>query len=75
MLRGAALSGNVFQFGFTNATGASFSILATTNLTTPVTNWTVVGHAVESPAGSGSYQVHRFGADEIRSNLYILRQP
>jgi hypothetical protein len=39
------------QLTFTNVTGLNFSILASTNLTTAVANWTVLGMPTESPAG------------------------
>ena len=39
------------QLTFTNVTGLNFSILASTNLTTAVANWTVLGMPSESPAG------------------------
>jgi len=41
---GAALSGNgAFQFAFSNSQGVSFTVLSTTNLSLPLTNWTVAG--------------------------------
>ena len=67
-------SGGTFQISFTNATGASFSVLATNNLATPLANWPVVGHAVESPAGSGNYQFTNTPATTAQQ-FYILRQP
>jgi hypothetical protein len=48
--------GGVFSLEFSNVTGASFSVLSTNDLTIPLTNWPVVGQAVESPAGSGYYE-------------------
>ena len=65
--------GNV-AFSFTNATGLSFSVLSTNDLTVPKANWPVVGQAVESPAGSGNYQY----TNSVPTNaqlFYILRQP
>jgi len=74
-LRSAVSSSGVgaFHFSFTNATGASFSVLATNNLAAPQTNWPVVGHATESPAGSGNYQFTNSSATNML--FYILRQP
>lgn len=37
---------------FTNLSGLSFTILETTNLALPLTNWTVLGTAVENTAGT-----------------------
>jgi sugar lactone lactonase YvrE len=43
-LTGAQMLGNsVLQFSFTNTPGASFTVLSTTNLSLPWSNWTVVG--------------------------------
>ena len=72
-LGGVILHGGKFVFSFTNATGLSFSVLATNNLTAPTTNWPVVGQAIESPAGSGNYQFTNSPATNLL--FYILRQP
>jgi hypothetical protein len=72
-LGGTAFKAGAFRLAFTNATGASFSVLATNNLTSPITNWPVVGHAVESPAGSGNYQFTNSPATNVQ--FYFLRQP
>ena len=72
-LVGTAFKSGAFRFTFTNATGASFSVLATNNLTSPLTNWPVVGQAVESPAGSGNYQFTN--SPGTNRQFYLLRQP
>jgi hypothetical protein len=41
------LSDGSFQLAFTNVSGAPFTVLGSTNLLTPVTNWAVLGPAVE----------------------------
>jgi len=52
LVTGPTLLGNgSFQFDFTNTPGASFSVLASTNVALPLTNWTVLSNVVESPAG------------------------
>jgi hypothetical protein len=63
------------QFTFTNATGLSFSILATNNISAPVTNWPVIGTANENPAGSGNYQFTDPNPATNSARFYILRQP
>jgi hypothetical protein len=73
-LGGVTFSSGAFRLAFTNATGASFSVLATNNLTAPRTNWPVVGHPVESPAGSGNYQFTNSPATNGQE-YYLLRQP
>jgi len=54
-LSGARLANGAFQLTFTNVTGLNFSILASTNLAAAVTNWTVLGMPIETPA-AGQYQ-------------------
>jgi hypothetical protein len=63
------------QFAFTNASGLSFSILATNNVTAPKANWPVIGTAVESPSGSGHYQFTDPNPATNSPRFYILRQP
>lgn len=74
LLGGAKVSGGKFLFAFTNITGLSFSVLATNNVTAPLTNWPVVGTVVESLAGSGNYQFTN-SATTNSQLFYILRQP
>ncbi|MGA9453031.1 MAG: hypothetical protein WBW41_17005 [Verrucomicrobiia bacterium] len=63
------------RFSFTNATGLSFSILATNNIAAPTANWPVIGTAVENPAGSGNYQFTDLNPATNSTRFYILRQP
>jgi hypothetical protein len=72
-LSGAALSGGKFKVSFTNATALGFSVLATNDISAPITNWPVVGPAIESPAGSGNYQYTNSTA--TNSLFYLIRQP
>jgi len=53
ILFGPKLLGNgSFQFAFSNnASGASFTVLTTTNLSLPLTNWTVAGPATNIAPG------------------------
>ena len=74
LLAGVKVNSGSFGFAFTNTTGASFSVLATNNLTAPRATWPVVGHAFESPAGSGNYQYSSPAATNPMG-FYILRQP
>jgi predicted outer membrane repeat protein len=50
------LENGTFQFGFTNYEGMTQTILTTTNLALPLNQWTILGTAVETPAGSGNFQ-------------------
>jgi hypothetical protein len=74
-LSGIMLSGGRLKFSFTNATGLSFSILATNNINAPVTNWPVIGTPTENPAGSGNYQFTDPAPATNAAWFYILRQP
>jgi hypothetical protein len=47
LTRPTLLANGSFQFGFTNLSGVPFTALATTNLTLPSSNWTVLGPATE----------------------------
>lgn len=67
-------SAGQFVFAFTNATGLSFSVLATNHITAPIATWPVVGQAIESPAGSGNYRYTDSSATNS-TRFYILRQP
>jgi hypothetical protein len=44
-----------FSFGFTNAPGVCFTVLSTTNLSLPLSQWTVSGGVVENPAGNYTF--------------------
>jgi hypothetical protein len=50
-LSGAHTANGKMQLTFTNVTGLNFSILASTNASAPLANWTVLGMPTESPAG------------------------
>jgi autotransporter-associated beta strand protein len=42
-ITGATMSGGTFQVSFTGPVGASYTLLAATNVTLPLSSWTVVG--------------------------------
>jgi hypothetical protein len=44
-----------FQFSFTNTPGASFSVLTTTDVALPLSNWTVLGTPAEISPGHFQY--------------------
>jgi hypothetical protein len=50
-LTGARTQNGAFQFGFTNIAGAMFSVLTTTNVSLPLSNWTTLGTVTDSPPG------------------------
>jgi len=65
------LAGGAFQCAFTSTSGALFSVLATTNLSVPMRNWTVLGSATQiSP---GQYQFTDWQATNSLERFYRLR--
>lgn len=68
----AKLPNGAFQFTFTNTTGATFTALATTNLSSPI-NWTVLGPVPEiSP---GQFQFIDARATNGGRQFYRVRSP
>ena len=61
------LGSGALQFSFTNLPNFSFSVLATTNLALPVTNWTVLGGSTEN--FPRPVPVHRRAGDEFSAAL------
>jgi hypothetical protein len=68
-----ALGNGAFQFSFSNAANLPFSVLASTNIALPQTNWTVVGTATN--AGGGLYIFTDPGATNQPRQFYRLRYP
>jgi hypothetical protein len=63
------------QLTFTNLTGLSFTVLGSTDIALPLSNWTVLGPALESPAGSGNYQFTDSGATNAPTRFYRVSSP
>jgi hypothetical protein len=63
------LGNGAFQLTFTGSTSGAFTVRSTTNLLTPLTNWTVAGTA--SNAGSGRFQFTTPDPHVIFKNLKI----
>ena len=62
-----------FQFSFTNASGIPFAVMASTNLSLPPGDWTVLGPAREiSP---GQFQFTDPDATSFPSRFYQIRSP
>jgi hypothetical protein len=66
-------SGGAFHLGFTNLNGLSFTVLATTNLGLPLSNWTALGVASETPPGQ--YQFTDLQATNSPQRFYRVRSP
>lgn len=69
----AKLSSGAFQIGVSNAVGASLTALASTNVTLPATNWTVIGPMTESPPGQFKFTDTQ--ATNISKRFYRVRSP
>jgi hypothetical protein len=72
-LGGVSLSGGAFTFTFTSTPGLSFSVLATNNVTAPMSTWPVIGTATESPAGRYHFMDPNAGTNP--DTFYTIRQP
>jgi len=67
------LPGGMFRFNFTNATPVNFTVLASTNVALPTSNWTVLGSAtVISP---GVYQFTDALGTNFPQRFYRVRSP
>jgi len=51
VLNSVTMSNGQFQFAFSNISGQTFTVLAATNVTLPLSNWAVLGPTTEGPAG------------------------
>jgi len=67
------LSNGLLQFEFTNGPGGSFTVLSSTNLSLPLSNWTVVGNPVEAPPGN--YQFTSQPTTNDLHRFYTIRSP
>lgn len=69
----AKLSSGGAQITFTNAPGANFTALATTNLSLPLSNWTTLGSVTQ--ISSGQYQFTDTQATNTVQRFYRVRSP
>jgi sugar lactone lactonase YvrE len=74
ILIGAQMLGNgVLQFAFTNNPSGAFTVLSTTNLSLPLSNWTVVGTATNF--ASGQFQFTSAPTTNDAQCFYTVRSP
>jgi hypothetical protein len=66
-------SGQTFQFAFTNVPDLDFSVLAGTNVSSALTNWTVLGYA--SPVSPGQYAFTDTSASNFNQRYYSVVAP
>ena len=75
-ISGAEILGDgSFQLSFSNLTGASFHVLAITNVVLPTSNWPTIGPAVETPPGSGQFQFTDPQATNLPQRFYRVKSP
>ena len=75
-ITGAEILGDgSFQLSFSNLTGASFHVLAITNVALPTSNWPTIGPAVETPPGSGQFQFTDPQATNLPQRFYRVKSP
>jgi N-acetylneuraminic acid mutarotase len=67
------LNGDQFQFGFTNNPGALFGVLATTNLSLPLTNWIMLSGVME--VSPGQFQFTDPQATNSGQRFYQIYSP
>jgi hypothetical protein len=67
------LANGAFQFSFTNRPGRSFTVLSTTNVAGPSTNWTLLGGAAE--VAPGQFQFTDPQATNSSKRFYRVRSP
>jgi hypothetical protein len=67
------MSNGAFQFSITNPNSFPFTALATTNLTLPSSNWTVLGPATE--IFPGQFQFTDVAATNFPARFYQIRSP
>ncbi len=67
------LANGACQFCFTNTAGASFTVLSTTDLSLPLSNWTVAGTA--SNTSPGQFQFTTQPITNGPQSYYIVRSP
>ncbi len=65
--------GGSFRFGFSNGNNATFTVLASTNLSLPIASWDVLG--VATNVGGGNYQFTDPGVTNAALRFYQLRSP
>jgi hypothetical protein len=71
----AILNDGAFQLSFSNLTGASFQVLASTNVILPASNWLTIGPAVETSPGSGQFLFTDPTATNFVERYYRVKSP
>jgi streptogramin lyase len=67
------LSNTVFQFSFSNTQSTNFTVIASTNLSAPLSNWTVLG--APSNIAANSFQFTSQPVSNNPQRFYRIRSP
>jgi hypothetical protein len=67
------LGGGAFQFTFTQSNATAFTVLASSDVAWPSSQWQVLGSPL--PVGGGLYQFTDPGATNLTRRFYQLRTP
>jgi hypothetical protein len=67
------LGNGAFQFSFTNSIGTSFTVLSSTDVSLPLTGWTVIGNPVEVSPGQFQFTDSQGASGAVR--FYCVRSP
>src|ERR1019366_7858885 len=71
----AKLGNGSVSFTLSNYSDMSFTVLARTNLALPLSQWSNLGTAVESPLGSGQYPFTDLPATNYSRRFYTVTSP
>jgi hypothetical protein len=71
-LTSVGISNQTFGFSFTNTPHAAFTVLSSTNVKAPLSNWTVAGSPSEPSAGQFQFTASSSGSPQ---QFYIVRSP
>jgi hypothetical protein len=75
-ITGAEILGDgTFQLSFSNLSGASFQVLASTNIASPTSTWLTIGPATEMPPGSGLFEFTDTDATNLPHRFYGVKSP
>ena len=72
-LTGITFVGGAFQFGFTNTPNSSFTVLASSDVALPPSNWTLLGSVTET--SPGQFQFSDPQATNNPQRFYRVRSP
>ena len=72
LLNPTVLPNGNFQFGFTNSPARSFTVIGSSDLTLPLSDWTILGSAIETSLGHYQFTDSASASD---ARFYSVRSP